>query len=62
MTNREWLLNKMQNMSDEEMAKTLEKIVNECQYENANYPCDSDCIPCKARWLQQEHKEKIALS
>ena len=29
MTNREWLLNKMKNMSDEELVETLEKIVNE---------------------------------
>ena len=62
MTNREWLLNKMKNMSDEELVETLEKIVNECQYENTNYPCDSDCIPCKAIWLQAEHKEPITLS
>lgn len=62
MTNREWLFNKMQNMSDEELVETLEKIVNECQYENTNYPCDSDCIPCKAIWLQAEHKEPITLS
>ncbi len=62
MTNREWLLNKMQNMSDEELMETLEKIIDVCQYENTNYPCDSDCIPCKARWLKLEHKEKITLS
>ena len=62
MTNRQWLLNKMQNMSDEELMETLEKIVDVWQYENTNYPCDSDCSPCKARWLKSEHKEPITLS
>ena len=64
MTNREYLLNKMQNMSDEDIVQEI------CLYE---YVCklkackDINCGSSKCRekliaWLKQEHKEKITLS
>ena len=64
MTNREWLLNKMQNMSDEELAKYL-MVVDEIEEENdcqGTMCCDPDCTPCVINWLKAEHKEKITLS
>ena len=55
MTNREWLLNQMQNMSDEELACRMCK--------------NDDGIGCKTadcneflKWLKAEHKEQIKLS
>ena len=64
MTNREWLLNKMQNMSDEELAKYL-MVVDEIEEENdcqGTMCCDPDCTSCVIKWLKSEHKEKITLS
>lgn len=61
MTNREWLLNKMQNMSDEE----LEEIVSvDCaNWEPAYKKCGRrNCRDCQKEWLKAEHKEKITLS
>ena len=64
MTNREWLIKQMQNMSDEEFAELIHvprKMDKEV--------CDTlgDCFPrecedCKLDWLKAEHKEKIKLS
>lgn len=64
MTNREWLLNKMQNMSDERLADILTN--------NGEYICDeirkpakeciNDCTRCVENWLKSEHKEPIKLS
>lgn len=62
MTNREWLMEQMQNMSDEELGAILdlsEHIKKEC-YDC----CDTSitCDKCNAHWLKAEHKEKIKLS
>ena len=64
MTNREWLLNKMQNMTDEDISE----IFMGCNYfcrvqdyktcENGKYECKA----CRVNWLKAEHKEKITLS
>ena len=64
MTNREWLLNKMQNMSDERFAEILT--------DNGEYICDeirkpakeciNNCTRCVENWLNKEHKEPITLS
>lgn len=60
MTNREWLLNKMQNMSDEELAKVITtNWADMCKGRECLY---RDCGKCKADWLKEEHKEKITLS
>jgi hypothetical protein len=63
MTNREWLLNKMQNMSDERFAEILT--------DNGEYICDeirkpakeciNNCTRCVENWLNKEHKERITL-
>lgn len=69
MTNREWLLNKMQNMSDEEISYILK---TPCAiFENVE-DCDDvkkrlgtnilTCRICAEEWLKAEHKEKINLS
>ena len=62
MTNREWLLNKMQNMSDEELAETLKVREKLCNIINPSDDCNSTCSTCKLSWLQSEHKEPITLS
>lgn len=60
MTNREWLLNKMQNMSDEELAKTISvNYPKICKGRDCSY---RTCDKCKADWFKEEHKEKITLS
>ena len=65
MTNREWLLNKMQNMSDEEFAENFEEFCmkNEEICKIMKEKCDDfNCNECLAYWLKSEHKEKITLS
>ena len=66
MTNREWLLNKMQNMSDEEFATKLEDFCRDNEYicKIMDKECEDtgDCTYCVKCWLQMEHKEKITLS
>ena len=65
MTNREWLLNKMQNMSDEELAEAIkvpdemDRVTN-CSLQE----CEQfeDCNVCVAKWLKEEHKEPTKLS
>ena len=60
MTNREWLLKQMQNMSDEELINT----VTICKFINSEN-CDAEgkgCVECNKNWLKAEHKEKIKLS
>lgn len=57
MTNREWLLKEMQNMSDEELAEMIDKDWN--FYCIKTKRCIVDCTKCKLWWLKQEHEEKI---
>lgn len=61
MTNREWLLNKMQNMSDEELVNVYvgSHICGEIKRTDCG---TTNCIGCKLEWLKSEHKEKITLS
>lgn len=65
MTNREWLLSKMQNMSDEELAvkintmNGISEFVGCSEQENCTSRACERCIEC---WLKSEHKEKITLS
>jgi hypothetical protein len=60
MTNRQWLLEQMQNMSDEELYEQI----NLVPYLNcANVKCAGiSCRECVKGWLQSEHKEPIKLS
>lgn len=53
MTNREWLFNKMQNMSDEEFAVFLDSPYVFLKIKR------TECI---SNWLKSEHKEPIILS
>lgn len=63
MTNREWLLNKMQNMSDKEFAEILDDGERICNIiSTPNFECASNCQRCIKNWLKQEHKEPITLS
>ena len=62
MTNRQWLLEKIQKMSDEELADLREMHDFICtKVENCKENND-DCEKCKLNWLKAEHKELIKLS
>ena len=64
MTNRQWLLEKMQNMSDEELARFFTGSEIICDFQEP-CPCDVKeitCIECRSNWLKSEHKEPIKLS
>ncbi|MBQ8298651.1 MAG: hypothetical protein IJX99_02095 [Clostridia bacterium] len=61
MTNRQWLMEQMQNMSDEELAKKIPIDFKDlgcwtlkCEHIN--------CLNCRVNWLKSEHKEPIKLS
>lgn len=61
MTNREWILKEMKNMSDKELAKILHVtsfIPDVCKQDCAGRLCTD----CKISWLKEKHKEKIKLS
>lgn len=61
MTNREWILEKMKNMSDEELGKIVP--VNRFDEIWCNQNCFvKPCSKCTCEWLKQEHKEEIKLS
>lgn len=66
MTNREWLLKKMQNMSDKELAVIISVTTNICNEQKSKGLCGGRfCRECKLEWLKQEHqehKEEIKLS
>ena len=63
MTNREWLMEQMQNMSDEELAHVMNGsvlgICEKCREMNGD--AIVECSDCKTIWLKEEHKEKIEL-
>ena len=61
MTNREWLMEQMQNMSDEEFAEKI-SIFEERKCEEQECRVGVTCAICKAKWLKAEHKEVIKLS
>lgn len=61
MTNRQWLMNEMQNMSDEELAEILASESGIC--DTINKECVNEtCTNCTLNWLKSEHKEKPKLS
>ena len=61
MTNRQWLLEQMQNMSDEELAEMLASESNICDM--INKECVNEtCTNCTLNWLKAEHKEPIKIS
>lgn len=62
VTNREWLLNKMQNMSDEEFVKVFEESTYICELKNCEETTSMHCEDCIERWLKSEYKEPITLS
>ena len=61
MTNREWLFNQMQNMSDEELVKfDIRGFI--CQQPKGHTCLIGWCDNCRINWLKSEHKEPITLS
>jgi hypothetical protein len=59
MTNRQWLIWQMIEMSDETLAHRLDVewfCDNYCDGEN-QMACDSNCRENMIEWLKQEHKE-----
>ena len=62
MTNREWLMEQMQNISDEELGDFLGCMKCEMCAGGNSFTCDSNCGEGIGRWLKSEHKEPIKLS
>ena len=65
ITNREWLMEQMQNMSDEEFAETIhtpDGAVSKYACRDCIYPQLRECKVCVVGWLKAEHKEPIKLS
>lgn len=63
MTNRQWLLEKMQNMSDEELAIAVNGgAAGVCSEDRCSKNAERTCITCKKDWFKLEHKEPIKLS
>lgn len=63
MTNRQWLMEQIQNMSDEEFARVIKgDEVGICQTVGSRKCNTSDCLYCKTNWLKAEHKENPKLS
>ena len=62
MTNRQWLIWQLIDMSDEEFANRLcgNRIVwscDDCVKNKVNDVCSGDCEEKLHEWLKQEHKE-----
>ena len=70
MTNRQWLLEQMQNMSDDEFAEILHKGRMACEYIGTRCAMDwvgdeeeePTCEECIVIWLDEQHMEPIKLS
>ena len=68
MTNKQFLLNQIQNMSDEELVTAIIHKFDICKSQLKGKPEHSctvnmgNCIKCYIDWLNQEHKEPIKLS
>ena len=64
MTNRQWLMKEMQNMSDEEFADFISNGMDIDLAIPCNPHCDysSECKDCTINWLKSEHKEIPKLS
>ena len=58
MTNRQWLMEKLQNMSDEELVDSWDICylvsVKDCIITKSA----SCCTECQLAWLKEEHKEE----
>lgn len=58
MTNRQWLMWQIIDMSDEELKKNFGSMCDVCRkYVTLNKPCPNDCDPLLLAWLKKEHKE-----
>lgn len=63
MTNRQWLLEQMQNMSDEELAGVMNSGDYVCLVmDKPQNECIEPCNKCIEVWLKSEHKEQIKIS
>ncbi len=58
MTNRQWLMWQLIDMSDEELIKNFGFMCDVCRkYITPNNQCPKDCDSLLLAWLKQEHKE-----
>ena len=62
MTNRQWLMEQMQNISDEELGDFLGCMKCEMCLSGNSFNCDSNCGEGIGHWLKLEHKEIPKLS
>lgn len=57
MTNRQWMMQQMIDMSDEELVELFWCKMCD-KYVTTNKPCPNDCDSFLLAWLKQEHKER----
>lgn len=67
MTNREWLMEQMQNMSDKELGEKIARTSEKCEFclIEPEYECGTELRCCAdevKNWLKAEHKEKPKLT
>ena len=60
MTNRQWLMWQLIDMSDEEFRRFLsyKYCIHKDTKNNCPRKCIGDCIDGVLKWLQQEHEEE----
>lgn len=62
MTNREWYLNKLNKMTNEELANYIEAEITPWCAEATpwcSHSCPDDCAQCAKAWLDKTHQEPM---
>lgn len=60
MTNREWYLNKLNAMTNEEFANYIEgEVVPWCKTCYCKACCPDNCAKCAKEWLDKTHQEPM---
>lgn len=58
MTNRQWLMWQIIDMSDEELIKNFGSMCEVCKkYITSNKPCPANCDSLLLDWLKKEYEE-----
>lgn len=60
MTNRQWIMWRLIDMSDEELVKEIPGFMCDIcnEYITPHQICKGDCRPKLLAWLKKEHKEE----
>ena len=59
MTNRQWLMWQLIDMSDEELLRKFPGLLCDvcAEYITSHQICNGDCDPIRLAWLKKEHEE-----